>query len=192
MSSTAEDVVRKYQLTVGDYHCMGDAGSFNEHSRVELIEGEIIEMPPIGSAHAGIVGYLDRALNRAIGEHAMVWPQNPIVLDDHSEPQPDFALLRPRGDFYMDSHPRPADVLLIIEVSDSTLRYDRRIKIPLFARFGIPEVWLIDVEHKNLSLFCHPSEGAYRKIIEAAPAMVTPQRLPDVTVDLTGLLQGMV
>jgi Uma2 family endonuclease len=187
MSTTAKDLVQKHRLTVGDYHRMGEVGIFHEDSRVELIEGEINEMPPIGSTHAGTVGYLDRVLNRAIGEHAMVWPQNPIILDDHSEPQPDFVLLRPRGDFYMDSHPRPEDVLLIVEVSDSTLRYDHRIKIPLYARFGIPEVWLIDVEHKKLNLFRSPSKGAYRSIVEAAPLVVTPQRLPDVTVDLARL-----
>jgi Uma2 family endonuclease len=188
MAITAEDPVQKYQWTVSDYHRMGGAGIFHEDSRVELIEGEIIDMAPIGSNHAGIVSYLTRQFGLAVGERAIVWPQNPIVLDKHSEPQPDMVLLAPRNDFYRNAHPRPADVLLIVEVSDSTLRYDRRIKIPLYARHGIPEVWLVDVEHEELSLFRKPAKGHYQDVIGPAPlGVTTPDQLPEVAVDLSGL-----
>jgi Uma2 family endonuclease len=188
MASATEDIARKYRLTVSDYCRMGEAGILHEDSRVELIEGEIIDMPPIGSIHAGTVSYLTRQFGLAVGESAIVSPQNPVILGEHSEPQPDIALLRPCDDFYTKSHPHPEDVLLIAEVSDSTLRYDHGIKIPLYARHGIPEVWLVDVEHEKLSLFRKPAEGHYQDVISSAPlAVTTPDRMPKVTVDLSGL-----
>ncbi len=101
-----------------------------------MIEGEIIDRAPIGSRHAGTVRLLSKLLERAIGENALLSLQNPIVLDDYSEPEPDIALLRPRDDFYKFSHPRPADILSIIEVAVSSLDYDRRIKVQLYARAG--------------------------------------------------------
>lgn len=188
MSSTAEELVVRHRLTVADYHRMGEAGILREDSRVELIDGEIIDMAPIGSRHSGTVSQLSRMLERAVGDHAIVWAQNPFILGDHSELQPDIALLKPRDDFYKHSHPQSGDVLLVVEVAESSLRYDREIKVPLYARHGIPEVWLVDLENNQLRVFGDPSEGAYRKLVTPASLKsVTPALLPAVTLDLSGL-----
>jgi Uma2 family endonuclease len=108
----------KHRLTVADYHKMGEAGIFDEDARVELIEGELFDMPPIGSGHAGVVMIFIRLFTRAVGDLAIVGAQTPIVLGAESEPQPDILLLKPRDDFYTRSHPTPEDVLLLIEVAD--------------------------------------------------------------------------
>lgn len=127
-------------IAVADYHRMGETGILGEDERVELIDGEIFEMPLIGSPHGGRINQLNRLLTKAVGESAIVSIQNPFVLDDRSEPEPDLALPRPRTDFYTASHPCASDVLLLIEVTDSSLQIDRDIKVPLYARHGIPEV----------------------------------------------------
>lgn len=188
MATAAEDLVKRHRLTVSDYHRMGEAGILNEDARVELIEGEIIDMAPIGSRHAGTVSQLSRLLERAVGDAAIVWSQNPFVLSDHSEPQPDVALLRPRSDFYKSSHPRRGDILLVIEVAESSLRYDRDVKIPLYARHGIPEVWLVDLEHSELSLYRKPGKGGYQDVVKlTSPSAVAPSLLPAATLDLSSL-----
>jgi Uma2 family endonuclease len=188
MSSAAEDLLKRHRLTVSDYHRMAEAGILHEDARVELIEGEIIDMSPIGSIHAGTVRQLSRLLERAVGEAAIVSAQNLIVLDDHSEPEPDIALLRPRADFYKSSHPRPGDVLLIIEVAEFSLRYDRDVKIPLYARHKIAEAWLIDVENGHLTIFLQPAGGVYQDILTPKSlATVVPSLLPGATLNLTEL-----
>ena len=140
MSSAAYDIFQRHRLTVAEYHRMGDTGIFSPEARVELIEGEVIDMPPIGSLHAGTVSYLVEVLRPACGGWAIVRTQNPVFLDLRSEPQPDVALLRPRPDFYRNAHPTPTDVFLIVEVADTTLAYDTQIKLPLYARHGVPEM----------------------------------------------------
>jgi Uma2 family endonuclease len=161
MSSTAQDLLKRHRLTVRDYHRMGEVGILHEDSRVELIEGEIIDMAPIGSSHAGTVIYLSTMRARAVSECPIISIQSQIVLDEHSELEPDIALLHPRKDFYKSSHPRPQNVLLIVEVAESSLRYDREIKIPLYTRHSIPEISLVDLQHSQLSLYRKPVEGAY-------------------------------
>lgn len=188
MSSLAEDLLKRHRLTVSDYHRMGEAGILNEDSRVELIEGEIIDMAPIGSRHAGTVSQLSRLLERAVGDHAIIWTQNPFILDDHSEPEPDIALLRPRADFYKSSHPRPEDVLLVIEVAESSLRYDQKVKAPLYARHGIPELWLVDVENHRLTIYRRPESGVYQDLVTpGAMTAIAPSLLPVAILDLSGL-----
>jgi Uma2 family endonuclease len=188
MSGTVQDLLQRHRLTISDYHLMGEAGILPEDSRVELIEGELIDMAPIGSQHAGTVFHLSNLLNLAIGSAAFVWVQNPIILDKHSEPEPDIALLRPRSDLYKSSHPRPDDILLIIEVADSSLQYDRHIKIPLYARHGIPEVWLVDLVNKTLTLFRTPSEHGYQEIMTSSPlGALSPKLLSTVNLDLSEL-----
>ena len=135
----SEALLSQHRLSVDDYHKMGRAGIFGHDDQVELIEGRLIDMAPIGSDHAGTVIQLNAVLNRAFAQLALVSPQNPIRLSEHSEPQPDFAVLRPRADFYRTAHPQPHDVLLVIEVADTSVRYDREVKIPLYARHGIPK-----------------------------------------------------
>ena len=128
------DVPRR-RFTVDEYYRMGEAGVFAPEERVELIEGEIVSMAPIGNRHMACVARLTRALSRAVADAALVWPQgNAILLPPRNAPQPDAALLRPRADDYGGSSARPEDILLIVEVADTTYRYDRRVKVPLYAR----------------------------------------------------------
>lgn len=188
MSSPAKDLPKVHRLTIHDYRRMGETGILHEDSRVELIEGEIIDMTPIGSRHAGTVRYLSDSLAQAFRGIAVVSTQNPVILGDHSEPQPDLALLRPRRDFYRLAHPKTEDVLLIIEVADSSIRYDREIKLPLYARHGIPEVWLIDIETRRLETFRQPAEQGYRETAAAADlSRMTVLELPDAALDLSDL-----
>ena len=126
--------LRRYRFTTTEYDRMAEAGVLGEDDRVELIEGEILEMSPMGRRHAACVDRLTRLLVRGVGDAAIVRVQNPIVLSDHNEPQPDLALLRPRVDFYTAEHPGPEDALLVVEVSDSSVEYDRQIKVPLYAQ----------------------------------------------------------
>ena len=159
-------------LSVADYDRMGEAGILGPDDRVELIEGELIAMAPIGSYHAGTVGGLTYRLVEQVGRHALVWVQNPIRLDNHNEPQPDFALLRPREDEYRNALPGPADVLLIIEVADSSLAFDRTVKANLYARSGIPELWIVDLAGARTWVCRHPSPKGYRSVTEAARGTV--------------------
>jgi len=135
---------RENCFSVDEYHQLVERGFLSEDSPVELIEGEVVKMSPIGSRHAGIVNRSSTYFNRVLSDIVVVSVQNPIRLNDVSEPQPDIALLRPREDFYSNSHPEPRDVLVVIEVADESLR-DRTVKLPLYARARIPQVWLIDL-----------------------------------------------
>lgn len=182
------DPVRRHRLTNADYHRMGDAGILGPDARVELIDGEIIDMPPIGSTHSSVVNRLTRLLVSTVGDRAIVSVQNPIVLPEHSEPEPDFALLRPREDFYENTTAHASDVLLVIEVADSTLRYDTEIKMPLYARHGIAEAWLIDARRGQLTVFTDIVDGAYRRTgVVADPRALAPISIPDIRLDLSSV-----
>jgi Uma2 family endonuclease len=159
-------IVRR-RFTVDEYHRMGRAGIFSEDDRVELIEGEIVEMTPIGSRHAGFVNRLNRLMTSLVADRALVAVQNPIRLSSESEPQPDLALLRRRDDFYAQAHPEPGDVLLVIEVADTSQAYDRTVKLPLYARAGIPEAWIVDVAGPTLEVHRAPSPEGYRDVRQA-------------------------
>lgn len=190
MSARAENTYRRHRLTVADYHRMGEAGVFAADARVELIEGEVIDMAPIGSRHARAVNYLTTHLVEAVRRSAVVAVQNPVDLEKHTEVQPDVAVLRMRADLYGISHPRPKDVLLIIEVADTTVRYDLDVKLPLYARAGVPEVWIVDLEVGVLRLFRDPAGGDYREKQElgGVGAVAIPD-LPSATIDLSGLFE---
>lgn len=151
-----------HKFTVEEYRRMGEVGIFPPDARVELIEGEVVKMSPIGKRHAACVARLTRMLTLSLQQVAPVWAQNPIELDGYSEPEPDVALLKPRDDFYERAHPKPEDVLIIIEVSDTTLEYDRRVKVPLYARTGIIELWVVNLNDERVETFAEPSGGAYR------------------------------
>lgn len=188
MSRVAEAVVQRHRLSVADYHRMGEAGIFEAGVRVELIDGEIIDMAPIGSSHAGMVTRLGQMLFATAGQNAIVYIQNPIVLDENSEPEPDLALLKPRDDFYAASHPKPEDVLLLVEVSDTTLRYDREVKVPLYASAGIPEVWLIDIGSKQLEVFRKPAQHGFQQLLRPRTGeRVHSVMSPDVIVSMDAL-----
>jgi len=188
MPTAAYDLFQRHRLTVAEYHRMAETGILAQDTRVELIEGEVIDMPPIGSPHAGTVDYIADVLRLACGGRAIVRTQNPVFLDLHSEPQPDIALLRLRPDFYRSSHPTPADVFLIIEVSDSSLAYDTQIKLPLYARHGVPEVWLADLPNRRFIVHRTPTPTGFQEVQTLADlSAVTPLLLPGVSIDLSDL-----
>ena len=155
--------IARYSFTAEEFQRMGEAGIFRQDARLELIEGEIIEMSPIGSPHAACVKYLSGLLNRLFGGTLIVGVQDPVRLNDFSEPQPDVSLLRWRDDFYRAAHPAPADVLLLIEVADTTVVKDKTLKIPLYARAGIAEAWLVNIPEEKVEIYSDAADGAYRR-----------------------------
>ncbi len=161
----AESVrVNRRSFTVAEYERMGRFGVFSPEERVELVCGEIIRMSPIGERHAACVDFLTQFITLRLRRRAIVRVQNPIELDDYSEPQPDVTVLKPRGDFYRNAHPRPEDVLLVIEVSDSTLELDRRVKVPLYAGAMIAEAWLVNLPEEHIEVYSDPAGGEYRTV----------------------------
>lgn len=158
------------RFTVDDYYRMAAAGVFREDERVELIDGEIIEMSPAGSRHAGGVNGIATLLNeRKANSPFIISVQNPVRLDDGTEPQPDIAVLRRRDDYYTKSHPTPADVLLVIEVADSSLVMDLGAKVRTYARAGIPEYWVFDLVHNEIVRHAQPEGGTYREVRRIPP-----------------------
>lgn len=155
--------VRKL-FTVSEYHQMIETGVLKEDDRVELLNGEIIEMFAIGPRHASRVDRLNELLTAKLRKVAIVRVQSPITLSDYSEPQPDLTLLKRRADFYVDGHPMPADVLVVIEVADSTVEKDRRSKVPTYALAGIPETWLIDLVEDRIEVHSNPYNGVYQEV----------------------------
>jgi len=182
------DQAIRHRLTVREYRRMGEVGIFAPDARVELIDGEVIDMAPIGSRHMGAVNKLNRTLVLAVGERGVVQIQGPVQLGDRSEPEPDVAVLKPRPDAYADSTALADHVLLLIEVADSSLELDRSVKVPLYAAHAIPEVWIVDVANRLLTIHREPRDGLYRDVQTMATAgIVEPVMLPGVRVDLGGL-----
>lgn len=155
------------RFTVDDYHTMVQAGILSERDRVELVNGEVVDMSPIGSLHAECVARLSKILFEAAGDEATVWIQNPVQLGEFAEPQPDAALLRSRAEGYWHRLPRAEDIHLLIEVSDSTLRYDTNDKMPLYASQGVAEAWIVDLNNRIVRRFSEPVAGSYRTVTEA-------------------------
>jgi len=192
VATMQEDLVRRHRLTVHEYYRMAEVGLLAPDARVELIEGEIIDMPPSGTPHAGVLGRLTRLLLAAAGTRVAVRVQLPLRLDEFSEPEPDFAVLKWREDEYTAAHPMASDTLLVIEVSQSSLGYDRNRKLPLYARHGIPEAWIVDVANPRLHTFRCPQDGQYANTSTTSqPGMVELEALPELKVDLTGLFAGL-
>lgn len=181
-------VVRR-PLTVAEYHRMGEVGILTEDDRVELIEGQLIAMSPIGSEHSGTVNALNYRLIEALGRRGVVAVQNPVRLDDLSEPQPDFTVLKPRDDFYRRATPVPDDVLLIIEVADSSLAYDRNVKRSLYARHGIPEFWIVNLNAGEVEVCRSPEGEAYTSIARVGrDGVLEPRLLPGAVIPVAALL----
>jgi Uma2 family endonuclease len=177
------------RFTVDDYHRIAAAGVLGEDDRVELIEGEIIEMSPIGTRHAACVNRLTRIFAGGLGERAVVAVQNPLHVSDLSEPQPDLAVLAPRTDAYEAAHPRPHDVLLLIEVADTSLPVDQHVKAPLYALSGIRELWIVDVEGGRIQILREPAPDGYRSARMAARGdAVQPLAFPEFTIDVGDIL----
>jgi Uma2 family endonuclease len=177
-------------LTIDEYHRMGEAGILSEDERVELIHGEIYEMTPIGARHAACLMRLQKKLERALGDRAIVSSQNPLALEpEDSEPQPDLMLLRVREDFYARACPTPADVLLVVEIADSSFAWDRDVKLPQYARAGIAEAWLVDLNGDTLVLHREPSPEGYREVRTLRrEEAVSPQAFEDVEIPVAEIL----
>jgi len=181
-------VVRR-PLTVSEYHRMGEVGILTEDDRVELIEGELVAMSPIGSEHAGTTNTLTRRLVQVVGDRGVVAVGNPVQLDDLSEPQPDFTVLKPRDDDYRWATPRPDEVLLIVEVADSSLAYDRNVKRSLYARHGIPEFWIVNLIAGEVEVCREPQGEQYTSAsCVGREGMLEPKLLPGATIPVAALL----
>jgi Uma2 family endonuclease len=191
MRLAMEDWPRRHRITVDEYHRMAEVGLLAPDARVELIDGEIIEMAPIGNPHAATVDRLNQLFLRALGDSGIVRCQGPVQLGTYSEPQPDFALLARREDFYEHRRPTPADMLLAVEVSDTSLRFDLHTKMALYARHRVPELWVVDVqrpERKKLHVFRNPTDVAYRDVFSTEePGLVSITTVPGLEVDLTSI-----
>ena len=177
------------KFTVAEYYRMGDVGILKPDERVELIEGELIVMPPIGPGHAWSVALSIPLFSRLAGDRFILQIQNPVQLDDGSEPQPDIMLVRPRAEGYGAAHPTPADVLLVIEVADSSLEYDRQVKAYLYGRSGVPETWVKNLPEDCIERFTEPGPDGYAQhTVHRRGETLTPASLPDVELAVSDLL----
>jgi hypothetical protein len=180
--------VPRHRLTRDHYHRMGAAGILGENDRVELLDGQLVDMSPIGPRHALVVDALNELLVTAFAGRARVRVQSPVVLDDGSEPQPDLALLRWPWRGHPQSHPEPDGIFLLIEVSDSSLNFDRRVKLPLYARAGVREVWIVDLTTDVVLVHRNPSGSRYRSIRRAAaPNVLDVADLPGPSIPVAAL-----
>ena len=179
----------RHRLDVDAYYRMAEAGILREPSRVELINGDIIDMTPIGSGHAGHTNRLIQGFARAAADGLVcLTVQTPLRLDAYNEPQPDVMLLRPRPDDYKKRHPGAADVLLLVEVSDSSLAYDRNTKLALYAQFGVPEVWIVDIPGGAVEVYRTLKDGAYAPGERLTAGRLSPGLVPELAIDVAALL----
>ena len=165
---TAIEIMRR-AFNVHDYARMRESGILTEADHVELLDGDIRVMSPIGPLHAAIVSKIVKYLTAQLGDTAIVSPQNPVRLSDYSEPQPDLAVLQYRDDFYAQAHPTADDILILIEVADSTIAYDRGEKIPRYAAAGIPEAWIVDLTQQMIEQYTAPTRGQYTRVLRLFP-----------------------
>jgi Uma2 family endonuclease len=179
-----------HRFSVRDYYRMAEMGVLRPDSRVELLDGKIIDMSPIGPLHGGVVKRLNRFFHRYSKDRWLIAVQDPLHLEDHSEPQPDLMLLRPVADDYESGHPEPKDVFLLIEVSDSTVETDREVKLPGYGRAGVAEVWIVNLVDGTLEVYREPNYTGYASIQilhegeSAAPAL-----FPDAVIEVAKLLR---
>ena len=184
-----EAEVKKRLFTVEEYHQMAEAGILSEDDRVELIDGEIIQMSPIGHRHMVCVNRANTLFIQAFGNGAVVSPQNPVRLTVWTEPQPDLVVFKPRADFYAKKEPVPEDVLFMVEIAETTLSYDRKIKLPRYAAAGIPEFWIGDLKNDILHVYRNPGRETYNIALILHPSeSILPLAFPDVTFQVSELL----
>ncbi|NBB68980.1 MAG: Uma2 family endonuclease [Alphaproteobacteria bacterium] len=175
------------KLDVDAYHRMAEVGIFAPDERIELIDGEIYQMVPIGSEHGGVTSSLVQRFVLALRERAFVTGSMPLRLDALNEPEPDVLLLRPRADRYRDALPGPADVLLVVEVAKSSLDYDRTVKAPLYARAGVAELWIVDLVNRRIEVHREPGAHGYGRIDAYATGTLAPAALAEASVDVDDL-----
>jgi Uma2 family endonuclease len=169
---------------------MAETGIIHPESRVELLDGEIMDMSPIGPFHGGVTKWLNSFFIQQSQGRWIVSVQDPLRLDDHSEPEPDLVLLKPRSTGYKDRHPTPTDVFLLIEVADSSLNYDRGPKLKAYARAGIPEIWIVNLSDLLVEMHRDPSPDGYKSVKTLRPGEKTsPLAFPDVQLDISELLK---
>ena len=179
------------RFTVAEYYAMAEAGILTEDDRVELIDGVLIEMAPIGDPHAGTVDIYTEMLPSGVDQGTLLRVQGPLALDEHSRLYPDLMLLRRRADYYRSTPPSPDDVLLLIEVSDSSLGYDRNEKLPRYARAGIPEVWITVLPEGIIEAHTEPAGGRYtRNRIYAPGDTISPACFPGIVLSVDEILPG--
>lgn len=184
----APAIVRR-RFTVAELEQIAAAGVFGEDERFELLEGEIVQMSALGPQHSACVDRLNKRLQQMVHDRAIVRVQNPIRLGEHSQPQPDISLVQPRDDFYAGGHPEPEDVLLLIEVSESSLTYDREVKLPLYARAGIAEIWLVALLPQVVEIYLAPGENGYgEKRTARRKDTISPHGFPEVAVAVESIL----
>lgn len=177
------------RFSIDDYYRMAESGVIAPDERTELLDGQVVCQMPINARHAGCVKRLNQILSRRVADRAIVGVQDPVRLGPFSEPQPDIALLRPREDSYDRSHPRPEDVLLLIEVADSSLDLDRRVKMPLYAAAGIAEVWLMDLANDAVEVYRDPDARGFRQLRRLGRgSSLNALLLPDLQVDIDEVL----
>lgn len=180
----------RHKLTVEDYHRMVTTGILTGDDHLELIEGDLIEMAPAGPEHADLVAYIARIMRTQTT--FLVREEKPVTLPEHSEPEPDIALVKPRR--YRQAHPHPTDVVMIVEVADTSLDKDKGVKVPLYARFRIPEVWIVDVPGRVVECFwdlpgdAEPTHYAHSK--RAERELITSETIPGIKLDLDELWKG--
>jgi Uma2 family endonuclease len=179
--------VPRRKLTVDEYHRMGDIGILTEDDRVELIDGELVEMAPIGSEHIAATNSLTHLLVMAVGDRGIVSVANPVRLSRHTEPQPDFSVLRRRADYWT-APPLSEDTMLAVEVSNTSLDYDRKVKLALYAGSGIPEVWIVDLAEKRVEVHRGPDGDTYVDVGTAGRSdVLTIAVLPGVSIPVAGI-----
>ncbi len=183
-------VQTQHRFSVKDYYRMAETGVLRPDARVELLDGRIIDMSPIGPFHGGVTKYLNKLFSAAANGRWLTQVQDPVHLDDHSEPEPDLALLKPAADFYRRRHPQPEDVFLLVEVSDATLATDQEDKLPAYGRAGIAEVWIVNLNELTVEVYRDPNFAGYAaKTILRAGDQASPQAFPDTAVDVAELLK---
>ena len=176
-------------FNVDEYHWMAKAGIFSEEDRIELIEGAIVTMTPIGPPHSGTVNRLTQLFINRLAEKAVVSVQNPVRLDSFSEPQPDFAVLKPKKDFYSQELPGPTDVLWLVEIAEASVKSDREIKAPLYAKAGIPEYWLVDLPARAVEVCRDPDQGRYQSVSRLEQGeSIRPGLLPETEFHIAEIL----
>ena len=181
--------VERRLFTVDEYHQLIKTGIFHEDERIELINGELVRMAPIGHSHSGQVKRLNRTWGRTLGDRAIVSVQDPVTLPDFAEPEPDIMLLRPRDDDYSRANPTVADVLLIIEVADSSLAYDQQVKGLVYAQAGIPDYWIVNLVGEQLLVYREPTPTGYASVQTLNRGdSVTLLAFPDLTVNVSDIL----
>lgn len=179
----------KHLFDLDEWQRLGHTGFFAPGQRAELINGEIIDMSPIGPTHTGCVAWLHNFFSQKLFGQAIVWNQSPIQLGDFSEPEPDLTILRYREDFYRTRHPQVDDVLLLIEVADRTLSYDRNTKAPLYARFGIAEYWIVNLAANSMEVYRQPETTGYaEKTTFKRGEVLHPVNLPGIEIDVGAVL----